>query len=97
MRNTRKIIESIVNYTNFNPALKAALESLYENNVDIVYWNALNEAEDKALEKKIKELLNAISYLLEVHIFPKEDINLNSRTLLWPQEIGPIFEKNEEV
>lgn len=50
-----------------------------------------------ALEKKIKELLNAITYLLEVHIFPKEDINLNSRTLLWPQEIGPIFEKNEEA
>lgn len=49
------------------------------------------------LEIKIKELLNAISYLLEVHIFPKEDINLNARTLLWPTEIQPIFEKNEEV
>lgn len=38
-----------------------------------------------ALEKKIKELFNSISYLLEVHIFPKEDINLNARTLLWPK------------
>lgn len=63
MRNTRKIIESIVNYTNFNPALKAALESLYENNVDIVYWNALNEAEDKALEKKIKDAVGELDSL----------------------------------
>jgi hypothetical protein len=69
MRNTRKIIESIVNYTNFNPALKAALESLYENNVDIVYWNALNEAEDKALEKKIKDAVSELDNLR-----PKSDI-----------------------
>lgn len=50
-----------------------------------------------SLEKRIKELLNSITYLLEIHLFPKEDINLNSRTLLWPKEILPIFEKNEEV
>lgn len=49
------------------------------------------------LEKKVKELLNAILYLLEVHIFSKEYIDLNTCTLKWLTDIHPIFEKNEEV
>ena len=38
-----------------------------------------------------------MAYLLDVHLFPQEDIDLNTRVLLWPHEIGPIFDINEEV
>jgi hypothetical protein len=49
------------------------------------------------LETQIKELKQAMAYLLDSHLFPKEDIDLNSQVILWPQEIGPIFDQNEEV
>ena len=36
-------------------------------------------------------------YLIDVHIFSKEDINLNTTTLAWPQKIKPVFEQNTEI
>ena len=32
-----------------------------------------------------------------MHIFSKEDINLNTTTLAWPQKIKPVFEQNTEI
>ena len=49
------------------------------------------------LGNTIKELKKSMAYLLDVHLFPQEDIDLNTRVLLWPHEIGPIFDRNEEV
>jgi hypothetical protein len=49
------------------------------------------------LETTIKELKRAMAYLLDVYLFPQTDIDLNTRVILWPYEIGPIFDKNEEV
>jgi len=68
MRNTKRIIEAIINHTNFNPALKAGLEALYENDVDIIYWNALNEAEDVSVEKKINSAFDKIKPSLKSEI-----------------------------
>ena len=45
----------------------------------------------------IKDLKKSMAYLLDTHLFPQEDIDLNTKVLLWPYEIGPIFDKNEEV
>jgi dynein heavy chain len=45
----------------------------------------------------IRDLKKSMAYLLDVHLFPNEDIELNTRVLLWPQDIGPIFDVNEEV
>jgi hypothetical protein len=36
-------------------------------------------------------------YLIDVHIFSKEDIELNTRTLAWPSTIKPVFEQNTEI
>lgn len=49
------------------------------------------------LGNTIRDLKKSMAYLLDVHLFPTEDIELNSRVLLWPYEIGPIFDQNEEV
>lgn len=68
MRNTRRIIEAIINHTNFNPALKAGLEALYENDVDIIYWNALNEAEDVSVDKKINSAFDKLKPSLKPEI-----------------------------
>ena len=38
-----------------------------------------------------------MQYLLDVYIFPQEDLTLNSEVLLWPQTINPIYERNDEV
>lgn len=49
------------------------------------------------LGQKIRELQRSMAYLLDTHLFAQEDIDLNTRVLLWPHEIGPIFDFNEEV
>ena len=49
------------------------------------------------LEKQIKDLRAQMAYLLDIHLFGKEDIDLNTKVALWPTEIGPIFDQNEEV
>jgi hypothetical protein len=61
MRNTNAIIESICNNTTFHPALKAGLKSLLESNVDIIYWNALNEAEDNAVHNSFKSFSSGVT------------------------------------
>ena len=32
-----------------------------------------------------------------MYLFVKEDINLNTTTLAWPQKIKPVFEQNTEI
>lgn len=49
------------------------------------------------LGEQIKELKKSMAFLLDIYLFPHEDIELNTRVLLWPHEIGPIFDQNEEV
>ena len=38
-----------------------------------------------------------MEYLLEEYFFSDEDIHLNAETLLWPRNIGPVFDSNDEV
>lgn len=38
-----------------------------------------------------------MEYLLEEYLFSDEDIRLNADTLLWPRNIGPVFDTNDEV
>ena len=49
------------------------------------------------LGERIKELKKSIAFLLDIYLFPSEDIELNTKVLLWPHEIGPIFDRNEEL
>ncbi|KAF4078180.1 hypothetical protein AMELA_G00196410 [Ameiurus melas] len=49
------------------------------------------------LSSKIMETLRRLNYLLDVHIFDAEDLELHSTVLLWPQNINQIFELSAEV
>uniref|UniRef100_A0A8C5ATC2 Dynein, axonemal, heavy chain 12 n=1 Tax=Gadus morhua TaxID=8049 RepID=A0A8C5ATC2_GADMO len=39
---------------------------------------------------------NRLGYLLDVHVFDQEYLELNSTVFLWPQNILPVFELNDE-
>ena len=50
-----------------------------------------------SLKEEIECSKGHLLYLIDVHIFSKEDINLNTTTLAWPQKIKPVFEQNTEI
>ncbi len=49
------------------------------------------------LQRDVQDSLKRLAYLLDVHTFSTEEMNLNQTTLLWPQGIAPVFEENEKV
>ncbi|XP_034168074.2 LOW QUALITY PROTEIN: dynein axonemal heavy chain 12 [Pangasianodon hypophthalmus] len=60
----------------------------------------IDHAKTKGIEElssKIMETHRRLNYLLDVHIFDAEDLELHSTVLLWPQNINPIFELSVEV
>ena len=50
-----------------------------------------------ALSERIKEAQRQMGFLLENFLFQQEDIDLNTKVLLWPSDIGPVFDANEEL
>ncbi|GCC21888.1 hypothetical protein chiPu_0000270 [Chiloscyllium punctatum] len=60
----------------------------------------VNEAKSKgvaALNERIKELRRRLEYLLDVYIFNPADLDLHATVLLWPRNINPIFDENDEL
>ena len=49
------------------------------------------------MQEEIEESKKHLLYLIDVHIFSKSDIELNTRTLAWPSKIKPVFEQNTEI
>ncbi|XP_068180564.1 dynein axonemal heavy chain 12 [Antennarius striatus] len=49
------------------------------------------------LHGKIEEAHCRLNYLLDVHIFEAQDLELNATVALWPQKILSVFELAEEV
>ena len=41
--------------------------------------------------------LKRLGYLLDVHTFSPEEMEVNQTTLTWPKKLSPIFEENERV
>lgn len=40
---------------------------------------------------------NRMQWLLETYIFSAEDLDLNSEVLMWPRNINPVFDANDDV
>ncbi|KAM8930418.1 dynein axonemal heavy chain 12 [Pelodytes ibericus] len=49
------------------------------------------------LKARIAESHQRMNYLLDVYLFNPEDLALNSSVLLWPQNINPVFDENDEL
>ncbi|XP_060622080.2 dynein axonemal heavy chain 12 [Anolis sagrei] len=49
------------------------------------------------LYERIKECRRRMNYLLDVYFFDGEDLTLNATVLLWPQNINPIFDENDDI
>ncbi|XP_055788183.1 dynein axonemal heavy chain 12 isoform X2 [Salvelinus fontinalis] len=69
-----------------------------EDMTDMIAY--IGHAKTKGIEElnaKIMETHHRLNYLLDVHIFDPEDLELNSTVLIWPQKIYPVFDLNDEV
>ncbi|XP_075690041.1 dynein axonemal heavy chain 12 [Rhinoderma darwinii] len=49
------------------------------------------------LKTRITECQRRMNYLLDVHLFLPDDIVLNSTVLLWPKNINPVFDENDQL
>lgn len=49
------------------------------------------------LNIRIADSKNRLAYLIDVYMFPPEDIDLNCEVLTWPKRINPVFEDHDEV
>uniref|UniRef100_G1KBI6 Dynein axonemal heavy chain 12 n=1 Tax=Anolis carolinensis TaxID=28377 RepID=G1KBI6_ANOCA len=47
--------------------------------------------------QQLYERIKRMSYLLDVYFFDAEDLALNAAVLLWPQNINPIFDENDDI
>ena len=45
----------------------------------------------------VQASLKSLNYLLDVHTFTPEEMELNQTTLTWPEKLAPIFEENESL
>ena len=49
------------------------------------------------LWERVQDSLKRLSYLLDVHSFSSSDMEVNRSTLMWPSQLSPVFEQNEQV
>ncbi|XDV45844.1 hypothetical protein PO909_013867 [Leuciscus waleckii] len=63
----------------------------------ITYINQVKTKEIEELNNKIMETQHRMNYLMNVHIFEPEHLELNATVVLWPQYIYPIFDQSDEV
>ncbi|TRZ01398.1 hypothetical protein DNTS_018422, partial [Danionella cerebrum] len=63
----------------------------------IAYINQVQTSDIEELRTKIMDAQQWMDYLMDVHIFEQEHLDLNATVVLWPQKINPIFEKSDEV
>ncbi|XP_044307141.1 dynein axonemal heavy chain 12 [Varanus komodoensis] len=72
-------------------------ETTEEMMESIVYIDKAKTIGIQKLYERIKECQQRMNYLLDVYLFDSEDLALNATVLLWPQNINPIFDENDEI
>ncbi|XP_043080221.1 dynein axonemal heavy chain 12 [Puntigrus tetrazona] len=63
----------------------------------ITYTDQVKTKGIEELNDRIMEAQHRMNYLMDVHIFDVEHLELNATVLLWPQNIYPIFDQSDEV
>ncbi|KAM4651998.1 dynein axonemal heavy chain 12 [Discoglossus pictus] len=64
---------------------------------EMTYIEEVKTKQLAQLTTRITECQHRLNYLLDVYIFTPEDLALNSAVLLWPQNINPVFDENDEL
>ncbi|XP_053147136.1 dynein axonemal heavy chain 12 isoform X3 [Hemicordylus capensis] len=72
-------------------------ETTEEMMESIVYIDKAKTIGIQKLYERIKECQRRMNYFLDVHLFEPEDLTLNATVLLWPQNINPIFDENDDI
>ena len=72
-------------------------DTIEELNETLKFMETAKSTGYQALVERIKALITSMTFLLDTHLFPKEDIDSNARVLMWPADIMPVFDENEEV
>ena len=49
------------------------------------------------LWESVQDSLKRLSYLIDVHSFSPGEMEANNTTLMWPNQLSPVFEQNEQV
>uniref|UniRef100_UPI00358F5A88 dynein axonemal heavy chain 12-like n=1 Tax=Myxine glutinosa TaxID=7769 RepID=UPI00358F5A88 len=72
-----------------------------ENSEEMVrimaYIEEVKNTTVKRLENNHEDCVHRLNYLLDVHIFSPKDAALHFETLLWPENIIPYFDANDEL
>uniref|UniRef100_A0A9J7YDE2 Dynein axonemal heavy chain 12 n=1 Tax=Cyprinus carpio carpio TaxID=630221 RepID=A0A9J7YDE2_CYPCA len=63
----------------------------------ITYIDQVKTKGIEELNNEIMEAQHRMNYLMDVHIFDEEHLELNATVVLWPQNIYPIFDQSDEV
>ncbi|XP_052396332.1 dynein axonemal heavy chain 12 [Carassius gibelio] len=63
----------------------------------ITYIDQVKTKGIEELNNNIMEAQHQMNYLMDVHIFDEELLELNATVVLWPQNIYPIFDQSDEV
>lgn len=51
----------------------------------------------RGLWEGVQDSLKRLNYLIDVHSFSSSEMEVNRTTLMWPAQLNPIFEQNEQV
>ncbi|XP_021341821.1 dynein heavy chain 12, axonemal-like isoform X1 [Mizuhopecten yessoensis] len=49
------------------------------------------------LNTRISDSKNRLAYLIDVYMFPPEEITLNCEVLTWPKRINPVFDDHDDL
>ncbi|XP_071484907.1 dynein axonemal heavy chain 12-like [Diadema antillarum] len=63
----------------------------------IAYIENARVAGIKSLKERIGESTRRMSFLLDIYFFQPEHIELNKTVLMWPSNIQPVFDENDEL
>ncbi|CAF3340145.1 unnamed protein product [Rotaria socialis] len=83
--------ESVKQRALAKPATTAELNDI------IKYIDNAKGEKSLRLAQRIKEVQRQMEYYLDEYLFSEDDIRLNADTLLWPTNIGPVFDANDEL
>ena len=87
----------IAEYENFRSRALKPPEDSREMMEQIAYMEMVKTELVREQWEAVTASLKSLHYLLDIHTFTPEEMDLNRTTLTWPEKLAPIFEENERL